>query len=432
MSAVETITSFSKKLIPKKIFAFFQPTYHYFLALVGNILYRFPARKLVVIGVTGTKGKSTVSEIIAHGLRNAGHTVALTSTVHFVIDDTTERNLYKMSMPGRFFMPKFLRCAVRTGCTHAVVEMTSEGARFFRHTFIDMDALVVTNLTPEHIESHGSFENYREAKLSIAQKLNNSKKQTKVLVVNADDPEHEYFVKAAPNAEVRKVHLHEVDPINANSSHTSTFNYAGAEVTTRLPGKFNIMNALQAAHTLDALDVPSNTIRKTLETFSGVRGRVEYVTLPEKEFDFEVVVDYAHTVDSLKSFYSIFSDLHTIAILGNTGGGRDTWKRPEMAKVAEEMCDEIILTNEDPYDEDPQKILNEMADGITNKTKLTTILDRRDAITEALKRANSKPGSVVLITGKGTDPYIMGPNDSKKPWDDATVVREELNKIPVN
>lgn len=429
MSTIESITTFGKKIIPTQLFRAAQPLYHYLLAFAGAVLYRFPARDLVIVGVTGTKGKSTVSEIIAHGLRMHGHTVALSNTVHFVTDTVEERNLFKMSMPGRFVMQRFLRQAVARGCTHAVVEMTSEGARFFRHTFIDMDVLVVTNLTPEHIESHGSFEKYRDAKLSIAKKLDRSRKTIKVLVVNADDPEHEHFVLAAPNAEAREVHGGDGGTIDVSDTRTSTFTFAGRPLTLRLPGSFNVMNALQAASALDALGVPDTSIREALETFPGIRGRVEYVSIPEHSFPFDVVVDYAHTIDSLQSFYTIFKDHYTIAVLGNCGGGRDAWKRPAMAELAATMCDEVILTNEDPYDEDPEQILQQMAEGVTDTSKLTILLDRRSAIAESLKRGAAHPGSFVLITGKGTDPFIMGPDGSKEPWDDATVVREELGAL---
>ena len=142
--------------------------------------------------------------------------------------------------------------------------------------------------------------------------------------------------------------------------------------------------------------------------------------------NFSVVVDYAHTTDSLEKVYKVFKDKDTICILGNTGGGRDTWKRPEMAKVADRYCGRIILTNEDPYDEDPEKIINEMKVAIKNH-RPEIILDRREAINRALSKA--KKDSVVIITGKGTDPYIMGPNNTKTPWDDARVVREELEKV---
>jgi UDP-N-acetylmuramoyl-L-alanyl-D-glutamate--2,6-diaminopimelate ligase len=139
-----------------------------------------------------------------------------------------------------------------------------------------------------------------------------------------------------------------------------------------------------------------------------------------------VVVDYAHTPDSLQKLYDVFQGSRRICVLGNTGGGRDLWKRDEMAKIAANECDEIILTNEDPYDDDPKKIVDDMAAAIPESMP-TVIMDRREAIAAAL--AMAKPSDAVLITGKGTDPYIMGANNTKIAWDDATVVREELAKI---
>jgi UDP-N-acetylmuramoyl-L-alanyl-D-glutamate--2,6-diaminopimelate ligase len=135
---------------------------------------------------------------------------------------------------------------------------------------------------------------------------------------------------------------------------------------------------------------------------------------------------FPNTADSLEKLYQAFPNQRKIAVLGNTGGGRDTWKRPVMAEVADKYCNYIILTNEDPYDEDPREIINQMIPGIKNH-KPEIIMDRRGAIEAALRAAS--PSSVVLITGKGTDPFIMGPNGSKTPWDDATVVREELSKL---
>jgi len=142
--------------------------------------------------------------------------------------------------------------------------------------------------------------------------------------------------------------------------------------------------------------------------------------------DFDVIVDYAHTTDSLEKVYEVFQDSRKICVLGGTGGGRDTWKRPAMGAVANAHCDEIILTDEDPYDEDPQKIVSEIMAGIEN-SKAKIIMDRREAISHAISLA--KTGDAVIITGKGTDPYIMGPNGTKTSWDDATVAREELIKL---
>ena len=143
-----------KKIIPKPMFEFFQPVYHYGLALLGALIYRFPSKNLVVIGVTGTKGKTTTTELVNSILESAGYKTALQSTLRFKIGDKEKRNLLKMTVPGHFFMQKFLRDVVEASCTHAVIEMSSEGAKQFRHKFIYPDALIFTNLAPEHIESH--------------------------------------------------------------------------------------------------------------------------------------------------------------------------------------------------------------------------------------------------------------------------------------
>ncbi|HRZ30282.1 MAG TPA: Mur ligase family protein, partial [Candidatus Paceibacterota bacterium] len=152
-----------KKFIPKSVFSFFQPFYHYSLALAGAIIYRFPSRQIKVIAITGTKGKTSTTEILAKILETAGYKVATTSTLQFKVGDKITRNLYKMSMPGRMFMQKFLRQAVSAKCDYAVLEMTSEGSKTFRHKFIDLNGLIFTNISPEHIESHGSYEKYLEA-----------------------------------------------------------------------------------------------------------------------------------------------------------------------------------------------------------------------------------------------------------------------------
>jgi UDP-N-acetylmuramoyl-L-alanyl-D-glutamate--2,6-diaminopimelate ligase len=163
--------SILKKIIPKKIFRALQPAYHYLLALAGALVYRFPSRKILVIGVTGTKGKSTTTEMLYHIFKAAGYKVALQNTIHFIIGENEKRNLFKMTMPGRFFIQKFLRDAVSGGSQVAILEMSSEGAKQYRHKFVDLDALIFTNLSPEHIESHGSYEKYVDAKLSIAKEL---------------------------------------------------------------------------------------------------------------------------------------------------------------------------------------------------------------------------------------------------------------------
>ncbi|KKQ78033.1 MAG: hypothetical protein A3A96_02965 [Candidatus Zambryskibacteria bacterium RIFCSPLOWO2_01_FULL_39_39] len=420
--------SLIKKIIPKPIFAFFQPIYHFILALLGAILYRFPTRKLSVVAVTGTKGKSTTTELVSAILETAGYKTALQNTLRFKIGDKEKRNLFKMSMPGRFFMQKFLRDAVDAGCSHVVLEITSEGAKQFRHKFIYPDALIFTNLAPEHIESHGSFNNYLKAKLSIAEELEN--REGAVMIANIDDKEAEKFL--ALNIK-NKIPYSLNDAIAVKASEKgSSFQIGKLVIHSKLPGIFNISNMLGAIAYAKFAGIREEDIKNGLEQINFIRGRMEKI---ENECGFEMVVDYAHTPDSLKAVYETYNSHKKICILGNTGGGRDRWKRGEMGKIADKYCDQIILTNEDPYDEDPRTILEEIKKGVTKKP-CQIIMDRREAISSAIKDAKNlvetqgnKYKIAVLLTGKGTDPYIMEAGGKKTPWDDATVVREELEKI---
>lgn len=395
--------------------------YHLCLALLGSVLYGFPSHKLVVIAVTGTKGKSTTAELIRSILTEAGHTVALASTIRFAIGKESEPNLFKMTMPGRFFLQQFLRRAVNAGATHAVIEMTSEGARQFRHRGIALDALVFTNLQPEHIESHGSLEKYAEAKLSLAKHVEESAKRPRYIVANIDDAYGKKFLNI--NVEVKApFSLRDGEPYNADDASVR-FVWRGELITCPLPGLFNLKNILAALTLCDAMGVSLPIMKRALAHHAPIAGRAERVVQGQP---YLVVVDYAHTPDSLKALYETYKDHRIIGVLGNTGGGRDVWKRPLMGKIADEFCDVAILTNEDPYDEDPEKILDEMAKGMTNK-KPFIILDRRAAIREALREA--KENDAVLISGKGTDPYIMGTQGSKEKWSDKKVAEEELGKL---
>lgn len=415
--------SFLKKIIPASVFQKLQPVYHYLLSLAGALLYRFPARSMYVIAVTGTKGKSSSTEILNAILEKAGYKTALTNTIRFKIGDTSERNLFKMSMPGRFFMQNFLYRAKKAGCTHVVLEMTSEGAKQFRHKWIDIDAFLFTNISPEHIESHGSYEKYRDAKLEIARLIETSCKKNTILAANKDDSEASHFLAFRATHKI-PYSIHDAEPFAVEDSATY-FSFHGTRIEPKLIGLFNIYNSLGAATVAHAMGIPVETIKAGIEGLGGILGRVEKVSVGGKQ-NFDVVVDYAHTIDSLEKLYGAFPTQHKICVLGNTGGGRDTWKRPGMAKVADTHCDQIILTNEDPYDEDPQKIVNEMRAAIT-QTPCDIIMDRRQAIAQAISYA--KPGSVVLISGKGTDPYIMEAGGKKTPWSDVEVAREELQKI---
>ena len=181
---MEKVLALAKRIIPKNLVAKGRPIYHYLLAFLGAVYYRFPSKRIKVVAITGTKGKTTTVELVNAILEEAGFKTALASTLRFKIGEKSEDNKFKMTMPGRFFLQNFLRKAVGTGCDWAVIEMSSEGAKQFRHKFIDLDALIFTNLAPEHIESHGSYQKYLEAKLSIAKALEESSKKEKVIVSN--------------------------------------------------------------------------------------------------------------------------------------------------------------------------------------------------------------------------------------------------------
>jgi UDP-N-acetylmuramoyl-L-alanyl-D-glutamate--2,6-diaminopimelate ligase len=418
---MEKILRTLERYIPKKVYKKLQPLYHYLLAILGTILYRKPSRHIYVIGVTGTKGKSSTVEFINAALTGAGKKTAILSTIRFKIGDTSKPNKFKMTMPGRFFTQKFLRDAVDAGCEYAIIEMTSEGARFFRHTGIEMDALIFTNLSPEHIESHGSFEKYKQAKLRLVRHLAKSTKPLRLSIANLDNPHATSFLIYDVEKNIG-YSLKDVT-ILSETATSSVIEYQGNTITIPLPGKFNISNALAALTLTNALGLPFNRVIEGIESLSLIRGRVEKIDAGQ---NFTVIVDYAHTDDSLRKLYETFSTSRKVAVLGSTGGGRDTWKRPVLGKIADEYCDEIIITNEDPYDEDPITIINEVASGVTNHMP-TIIFDRREAIRKAISLAG--PGDTVLITGKGTDPYIMGSHGTKEVWDDATIAKEELENL---
>lgn len=418
---INALVGILKKIVPEPVVRLFRPTYHRCLSFVMALSYGFPAKKLTVIGVTGTKGKSTVSEMLFAILREGGHKTALLSTIRFAIEDESEPNKYKMTLQGRGFAQAFMHKALAKGCTHVVIELTSESVLQYRHWFLDLDGLIVTNIQREHIESHGSFENYVAAKGALVETLARSAKRERVLVANADITESKAFLSIPHISKAIGFSVSELSQVESDDKSVR-FDYAGTHFSLPLPGTFNAMNALAAIKLCEAFGVARAAAARALATLPTVRGRVERI---EAGQDFIVIVDYAHTPDSLEALYGAFPHQRKICVLGNTGGGRDTWKRPEMGRIADATCETVILTNEDPYDEDPQVIVDAMAAGMARKPKI--VMDRREAIRAALRAAC--PGDAVLISGKGTDPFIMGPKGSKTPWSDAHVVREELELL---
>ncbi|MBI2624827.1 MAG: hypothetical protein HYW70_00605 [Candidatus Nealsonbacteria bacterium] len=348
--------------------------------------------------------------MISKILREAEYKVASISSIQFKIGDRVWPNNLKMTMPGRFKLQKFLRQAVNSGCQYAVLEVTSEGIKQHRHRFIDFDTAVFTNLTPEHIERHGGFEEYKRAKGELFQIT----KETHI--INLDDKNSGYFWQFPAK-----------NKIGYSINDFSKFQ----PLKLRLLGKFNAYNAIAAIKAGLSQGVSLEICKRALEKMEVVPGRMETVI---KE-PFAVIVDYAHTPDALRKVYeTLTANNQLICVLGAAGGGRDKWKRPELGRIAAQYCDQIILTNEDPYDEIPEKIIEEIFSGISTPnlkgqiSKVYKILDRREAIREALKSAQS--GDMVIITGKGSEPWMCLARDIKIPWDDREIVREEIKKQP--
>ncbi len=429
-----------KKIIPHQVFLI----YHWLLACLAGFIYGYPSRKMIVIGVTGTSGKSTAVNLIGQILEQAGFKVGLATTFNFKIGKKEWINKEKMTMLGRFALQRLLKKMSRSGCHYAVIETTSQGVKQYRHLGISYDVGVFTNLAPEHIESHGSFEKYREAKQNFFQHLGKRKKKRignklidKVSVVNLDDENREYFLKFKLDGQYgygisfkpkslnnKQIELIKAELIRLNSNG-SEFTVQGVKFTLNLLGKFNVYNALTAISVGLSQGINLETCKKALMEIKQIPGRMEIII---KE-PFMVVVDYAHTPDSLEKVYKSLKDLNDqaklICVLGAAGGGRDKWKRPVMGEVAEKYCDEIIVTNEDPYDEDPEEIVNQIISGVKNK-KAARIIDRKKAIQNALETAGK--GDIVVVTGKGCEPWIMGSKGEKIAWDDRKIVKDFLNE----
>jgi UDP-N-acetylmuramoyl-L-alanyl-D-glutamate--2,6-diaminopimelate ligase len=422
-----------KNLIKKFIPDFLLSWYHLSLAHLANFIYGHPSEKLIVIGVTGTNGKSTTVNLISKILEEAGHKTAVSSTVSIKVGDREWLNPRKITMPGRFFLQRLLLQAVKTGCRFAIIESSSEGILQHRHIGIHYDAMVLTNLTPEHIEAHRGFENYKNAKLKYFRRLSqlpykviNGEKIPKGIVVNNDDPNAKEFLQFA----IDKVITYGKNP-NATvvgsdliaSEQGISFKVSNVEFNLHLKGIFDFYNALAATATASGFDINLETTKKALEKIPNIPGRMELIDEGQK---FKVLVDYAYEPEAMRQLYATIKTWpvgNIIHILGPTGGGRDRARRPILGKLAADNADTVILTTDDPYDEDPAKIIEEVAVAAPNALK---IIDRRQAIAKALRLA--KENDLVLITGKGAE-QTMAVKNGYIPWDDRAVAREELKKL---
>jgi UDP-N-acetylmuramoyl-L-alanyl-D-glutamate--2,6-diaminopimelate ligase len=460
-----------KKLLKKIIPDFLLSRYHWKLALLGALVYGWPSRKLKVIGVTGTKGKSTVVMLAGKVLESAkgdnpptpllkggaeglnpsqpsfykgGSNVGWISSLTINDGKKEVMNPYHMTMPGRFFIQKTLARMVRNGCEYALIEVTSEGIKQHRHRFIKWAGAVFTNLASEHLETHGGFANYRSAKLKLFEAA--AKNPESFGVYNLDDENAEWFLRAGiKNKIVYGKSLRGVPPWRGDAAiprdcfaslamtniksdaNGSEFEIDGVKFRTNLLGEFNVYNCVAAIGVGVACGVGLETAARVLEKIKSIPGRLEII---DEGQDFTVVVDLAHTPDSFEKVFKIFRELphnRIVSVFGSAGGGRDKWKRPELGKIASANSDQVIICNEDPYDEDPLAIADDILAGC-DKNKADIVLDRRQAIARALSLARS--GDIVLILGKGTEQSLVI-GSKKYPWDDREVVKEEIRNLKI-
>jgi len=410
------------------------------LANLACAFYEYPAAHLCTIGVTGTDGKTTTSNLISHLLEATGHRTGLMTTANFKLGGQEWENTTRQSTLEALEIQQMLRQCLDAGVTHAVIEATSHGLELQRVRGCNFDIGVVTNITHEHLDFHKTLAAYRRAKARLFEMLDPQRDKgigsRPVAILNRDDSSYEILKPYCrvpildygidTSASVRAVDLQ----LSANStSFRVIFPDAECHVETPLVGRFNVSNCLAAIATMYSQGVPPADIARGLATVKGVAGRMESI---DEGQSFSVVVDYAHTPDSLTKVLRTLRPVtqgKLLAVFGSAGE-RDIQKRPIMGRIAAEMTDFFVITDEDPRDEDREQILREIAAGAEAQGKregkdFLCIADRREAIAIALKRA--KTGDTVLLAGKGHEQSIIIGRE-KLPWDDRRVARKVLQE----
>lgn len=415
--------------------------YHYLRGVLAHAYYRNPTRDMVVIGITGTKGKSTTTNLVARGLEASGKKVCMFSTVNLALDGTWWKNPYKMTSPDPFILNAFLADAKKAGAEYAVIEVSSHALYYNRVYGIDFDVAVFTNLSQDHLDLHGSMEEYAATKLQLFTGLSYARRKNgvrKVGIVNIDDPHSEPFLRAtvdtlitfgnSPSAQIRAMDI-EADSKGTNfkvKMPSNTFS-----LHTHLLGQFNVSNILAAIGVLLSQKIDVADIQKSVESMTGISGRMEIVPT---QLPCTVFVDYAHTEESLKQVLKTLRNLkgrgRIITVFGATGD-RDRDKRPKMGAVVHELSDVILLTEDDNYSEDQFRIMSEVSKGIPRKEgeDFWIIFHREDAIRTALLSA--RENDIILLAGKGAEEVIVR-NGGSEVWSDAAMVQKIAKEIEQN
>jgi len=430
-----------KNLIPQSI----KNVYHLFQAILATVWFGFPSRKLKVIGVTGTNGKTTTVQMIAKILEEAGFRVAAVSTINFKIGEKEWVNDTKFTTFSSFRLQEFLKKAVRADCEYAVIEVTSHALDQNRVWGVDFDVAVITNITREHLDYHKTMEEYRKAKEILLEMVSKNKEGVAVVNLNSEFVEdflkyplkekYGYRIKVQSSKfkvqnDNSKLKIIEAENIELGIQNTR-YQIQNTKYELNFPGEFNIENALAATCVGLSQGISLEKISQALAKIKGVPGRMERI---ENDRRLEIIVDYAVTPDSLRKLYDYVSKLkkensRIIAVFGACGE-RDRGKRPIMGKIVAKIANFCIVTNEDPYKEDPQQIINEVFEGVSKYRRENMsawrILDRREAIKKALQIA--KPGDIVVVTGKGAE-ETMAVGNERIPWNDPRAIRKVLSGL---
>ena len=381
--------------------------YHYILAIIANVWYGFPGRKLTVIGVTGTDGKTTTTTLTYEILKGAGLKVSMISSVNAVIGGKVYDTGFHVTTPNAFFVQKYMKQAVDNGDTHMVLEVTSHGLAQHRVLGVPFTVGVITNVTHEHLDWHKSFKSYRRTKISLLERA-------KIAVINRDESElYTVAIGLLRNKRVISYGIRREAQVTPDTYHFKT----------KLPGEFNRYNCLAAISVGVALDIPVKTMTRAIAEFTGIPGRMEVVATDP----FQVIVDFAHTPNAIDRALKTARKLtkkHLIHVFGSAGL-RDTGKRPLMGEASARYSDSIVLTEEDYRTENVDHIMDAIESGIQGVSTYREA-DRGKAIAYALSEA--RKGDIVIITGKGHEQSLCR-GTTEYPWGDRKEVIKYMTKL---
>jgi UDP-N-acetylmuramoyl-L-alanyl-D-glutamate--2,6-diaminopimelate ligase len=408
-----------------------------------------PSHHLTVVGITGTDGKTTTAYLAVAALEAAGRRAGMIGTIATRIGGHTEAHEAHATTPEAPELQATLRAMVDAGDDVAVLETTSHGLALDRVASVAYDVAILTNLTHEHLELHGTWEAYRDAKLSLFDRLSSARRAQKprpvpaAAIVNLDDPSAGAFIGTARGAGARVLTYGTEEAADVRATRitedagTLTAVIEGpagaATLELQLAGRFNIHNALAVVALGEVMDLDPAAVRTGLASVEGVPGRMERIDVGQP---FGVIVDFAHSPASLQTVLDLLAPAAAarggglIAVFGSAGE-RDTAKRPQMGRIAGERARLVVVTDEDPRGEDREAILDEIARGAEAAGKrrgqdLQLIADRRTAIATAFEAA--RPGDIVLLAGKGHERSIIG-SHGEQPWDERAIALETLAEL---